>query len=873
MNKITLCLLFFSCFGNAQNIQFSDPDLLFYLTTKLCVDANGDGVLDSDADFNNDGQIQMSEAQQVTHFSFTSVAHDIQSLGGFEHFSNLQYIDVTTIQVPHLDFSTWPLLQTIKLSSFIESFTFNNPLLKRFELQNAAFSDPLFDLTNLPNLEYVWIQSPHLTDNVIFGTHNNLVELSIGGGTYSSLNLSGMPALKRLSLSSYTGSSIDISNCPLLEEFSFGYTPNLTEVVGATTSALLRKIEFNLIDVASGNASSLNLSFNNQPLNDITIRGGNSFSISNNTALIGDAEIRYINESVSISNSDFAYIDSYLNGHLQIASCDASQLNLSNISGLEFFTAGTFPNITDLDLSTVETNYINLSDFNLSTLNLKNGHQIETFITYNTDVQFVCVDREEQTVVENGFINNETLPVIHPYCSFVLGGDYQEITGNILVNLGNGCQEYAQGPVFDLQFSVSDGSASDLFYAGTENNYSYSLPEGNHTLSAQLVGSAFWTVTPETVNFNFPADGSTVTQDFCITPAGAFNDLEIIIVPVNDAQPGFQSNYKIIYKNKGTTALNGNISFNFNDNVMDFTGAVPSVSSQTTGNLTWNYSNLLPFEVREISFSMLLNVPTNPTFPLSSGDVLVYSATINLSGTDETPYDNEFSLNQNVVNSFDPNDVTCLEGNAIALQQVGEYVHYRIRFENNGTANAVNVVVKDKLASSKFDISTLMPLHASHDFHTRIVNGDEVEFIFENIQLPFDDATNDGFIIFKVKTKPTLIAGDSFSNQASIYFDFNFPIVTNEETTIINENLSVAAFEKRPFSIFPNPTKNNLTVNSSVAISVISVYDLNGRLLERIVPDLNSLSYVIDANRLSKGVYLVEVQTEGTKQALKFIKN
>lgn len=72
MYKITFCLLLFSVFGFGQNIHFTDPDLLTYLITENCVDTNDDGDVDSDADFNNDGQIQLTEAQQVLHFSFTT---------------------------------------------------------------------------------------------------------------------------------------------------------------------------------------------------------------------------------------------------------------------------------------------------------------------------------------------------------------------------------------------------------------------------------------------------------------------------------------------------------------------------------------------------------------------------------------------------------------------------------------------------------------------------------------------------------------------------------------------------------------------------------------------------------------------------------
>ena len=90
--------------------------------------------------------------------------------------------------------------------------------------------------------------------------------------------------------------------------------------------------------------------------------------------------------------------------------------------------------------------------------------------------------------------------------------------------------------------------------------------------------------------------------------------------------------------------------------------------------------------------------------------------------------------------------------------------------------------------STKFDISTLIITRSSHSMVTEI-DGYDVEFIFKNINLPFDDDNNDGYIAFKIKTLPTLQVGDIFENDAEIYFDYNAPITTNKFQTKIVENL------------------------------------------------------------------------------------
>jgi hypothetical protein len=84
---------------------------------------------------------------------------------------------------------------------------------------------------------------------------------------------------------------------------------------------------------------------------------------------------------------------------------------------------------------------------------------------------------------------------------------------------------------------------------------------------------------------------------------------------------------------------------------MDFSSSSVTVNSQSTGLLNWNFSNLNPFETREITVTFALNTPTQ-TPPLNGGAVLNYTTQIN-GATDETPLDNTFTLNQTVVNSFD----------------------------------------------------------------------------------------------------------------------------------------------------------------------------------------------------------------------------
>ncbi len=204
---------------------------------------------------------------------------------------------------------------------------------------------------------------------------------------------------------------------------------------------------------------------------------------------------------------------------------------------------------------------------------------------------------------------------------------------------------------------------------------------------------------------------------------------------------------------------------------------------------------------------------------------------------------------------------------------VGEYVHYIIRFENTGTFAAQNIVVKDIIDSAKFDINTLVPVKGSHEFVTKISDNNKVEFIFEGINLPFDDANNDGFVAFKIKTKSSLVLGDTFSNSANIYFDYNFPIVTNTATTTV-QALGKSDFEfSKYFTLYPNPTSGilNLSVKNGIALNSIAIYNMLGQLVIAI-PNAQTVS-AIDVSSLKTGNYFIKMTTDKGTSNSKFIKN
>lgn len=539
--------------------------------------------------------------------------------------------------------------------------------------------------------------------------------------------------------------------------------------------------------------------------------------------------------------------------NLQSLSCQRNKLTSLDASNLQF--------LTDLNCDANSLNY----------LLLKNGKGIKNLsFDYNYDLAYICTDESEiEKVVK---LPRKSFSInVNSYCTFTPGGSYYTVEGKSRVDSdANGC-DLLDIAMPNLKFNIVNGVNKGEIISDASANYAITLGAGTYSITPKLENPSYFNISPSSVDLTFPLEESPRNQNFCISPNGTHRDLEINILPVDAARPGFDASYKIVYKNKGNTTQSGTVNLTFDDAILDLVIANPVVTTQKVNNLSWNFTNLKPFESKEITFTIKINAPT-ATPAVNNGDVLVYAAGITSTATDETPLDNTFALNQIVVGSYDPNDKTCLEGSSITPNLIGEYVHYMIRFENSGTANAQNIVVKDMIDLSKFDISTLVPTNGSHSFVTNITAGNKVEFIFENINLPFDDANNDGYIAFKIKTLPTLKVGDTFTNDASIYFDYNFPIVTKLASSTF-KTLGTQDFEfSSYFTLYPNPAKEVLKISSKETIEVksISIYNTLGQLV-LVITNAEKVSK-IDVSSLTTGNYFVKINSDKGSSNARFVK-
>lgn len=80
----------------SQNVTFSDLNLKAFLVNEYCVDTDNDSLPDIDADLNNDGEIQISEANSILNLHIAKLNNDynIQSLQDLSAFTNLEFLKI-----------------------------------------------------------------------------------------------------------------------------------------------------------------------------------------------------------------------------------------------------------------------------------------------------------------------------------------------------------------------------------------------------------------------------------------------------------------------------------------------------------------------------------------------------------------------------------------------------------------------------------------------------------------------------------------------------------------------------------------------------------------------------------------------------------
>jgi uncharacterized repeat protein (TIGR01451 family) len=817
-------ILILSAFSaNAQIINIPDANFKNKLVNTACATVTSTWPqVHVDVDANDDGEIQQTEAAAI--LSLTISQADIASLEGIQYFTSLTELYCYGSNLTVVDLSNLGNLGMIQITDSQLNSIILNPSVFYLDIHNNQIS----------NLDFV-------------NTLNQLEYLDVSGNLLTGINIDNA-SLTFLGCDDNLLTTLDVSNLQL-------------ENLYCSNNQLISLVlcpEIKELSCSHNQLTSLDLSGMTQ-LNGLYI-GHN---------LLNSVDIPTTVNGLDISGNLYTSI-SLPQGQIYQFKCNETQLTSLDLPHLAFGSGEAFTVSNNLHLK-----YINAKDSAVPICIFQSPAQsldCPLYISNNPELLFVCTESGNAAAFEYIRENNNPNISFSSYCSFHPGGNYNTITGHVTFdNDDNGCDANDNAAI-NVPITATNGPLLGITFSNELGNYTVYNRTGNITLTLPFE-NPYYAVSPTSFTSSFSGFGNTLIADFCIAPNGVHPDLDMSIISINPARPGFDATYKIIYKNKGTETQSGSVVLNFDDAVLDYISATPTVESQSLNTLSWNFTNLVPFESREITFTVNVNSPMEIP-PVNNDDLLTFNAQLNTVETDETPADNTFTFSQTVIGSFDPND-KAVSKSVMALTSLDEYLLYTVRFQNTGTAEAENVVVKDML-SDMLDFSTLQMVSSSQPYRATLTSGNKLEFIFEGIELPessVDEPGSHGYVTFKIKPKSNLVLNDIIENTAEIYFDFNFPVVTNTVSTTVSE-LGTDDFATVNLSLYPNPVKNILTIElkNDVAVKSVSIFNTLGQLVKRLPDTFEDNTMTTEISDLTTGSYFVQLQSDKgtvTKKLLK----
>lgn len=486
-------------------------------------------------------------------------------------------------------------------------------------------------------------------------------------------------------------------------------------------------------------------------------------------------------------------------------------------------------------------------------------------ITSDISGVFTIVDMQAPPCMNNYY--HVTYPPVVTDCATISGDLYVDVDGDCLKN----------GTDFGLANRLVEIAPGYATLTNTSGHYQRQLPDGTYDLS--VTEPLYAQDCPVASPVNFTVDELTpATVDIAFTP-GPDPDVAISCA-FGAAVVGFPQDVWITVTNNGGVE-SGPITITLDhDPLLTYCNywyciappwgpplVLPYPTSFTSGQLTWQMEAGLPPGATRM-LSARLCVPANVTL---LGTTLDFTTTATTALTDADLANNTCAYNTTIVGSYDPNDKQARTSSGSSSEWSlanDSLITYTIRFQNTGTAPAVNVVLVDTLQPG-LDLGSLKVLGASHTFSAALRDR-VLSFTFDHIMLP-DSNTNEagshGFAQFSMRPVG-MSPGSSVENFADIYFDFNPAIRTNTSLVSAPLGTSIDALASETLRPYPNPASTQLRMDLP-GQHTADIFTADGRLVQRHV----MRDGLVDVSTLAAGSYIVSVRgTDGTSSRGRFVK-
>lgn len=326
-----------------------------------------------------------------------------------------------------------------------------------------------------------------------------------------------------------------------------------------------------------------------------------------------------------------------------------------------------------------------------------------------------------------------------------------------------------------IQPSCSNLSSINVIGAGGLEPYSYSWSPDPVSDSgfAEFVDGGIYTVTAE------DALGCTYALTVWIEspPAPGGIDLQPFLVTA-PLITGNQSLLVLDVGNSMCTEVNSEIRLLL-DPQCTFIFSEPTPSLISGDTLIW-FPEILTAETSDFLAYVHIDVSTEALL----GDTLCFTASALPLAIDSQASNNIKEYCREVQTSYDPNDMQMFPAGVCEPKYIefGTTVLYTVRFQNTGTSDAINVLLECPLPEG-LDLSSLQVLSTGHPLAiVEISDSDLLLFRFDDINLPpasLGLEESIGFVVFSFTVLNPQMEFTEIVNLASIYFDYNEPIVTN----------------------------------------------------------------------------------------------
>ena len=468
---------------------------------------------------------------------------------------------------------------------------------------------------------------------------------------------------------------------------------------------------------------------------------------------------------------------------------------------------------------------------------------------------------------------------------------YCTIAGTVYNDTNHNCvQDPGEAGIPNIQIYCS---GMGYTYTDAAGHYSILVPSGTYTVSETVL--AFYPLSPcQTNNIVISTTAATGCVDSInfANVADTIHDVHISTWDYSWPVVGSVYTQISLIENDGTVPEDSVLSVYKPDGQLYAPSFTPSgifTGSAYTYNTAGGFPTLLPGA--EQTFFMSYNVPTN--IPIGTSvlfkDSVAYKTPMTNWLADYSPWNNVNYFTATTVAAYDPNFKEVRPQGVGPTGLIGyndSTLEYMVHFQNTGSAPAQNITVVDTL-DNNLNWTSLRPEFASAPCKVTMQQYGAykvVKFTFKNIYLPTqasDPNHSNGMFTYTIKTKSGLPLGTQFRNRASIYFDYNAPVMTNSTLNTLGAistfaNNVPAAEKANTFNVYPNPA--NMTFNAQInSISAASaemyISDVTGKTLisKTVALQAGTQTISTDVSMLAPGMYFVNLNENGKIQTAKLV--